>query len=401
MLDLVNPTGEPKPAGLSRRTLRKGTAAFAGFGGMSAGGGLSTTSAVAGSGTARPMPQKPRSVQLGFVGDLILGRHVSEALRGGLAPADMWGGLRPRMLATDAMIGNLEGPITTHPVKWGRWKAFYFRADPLALDALRAGNFKCLALANNHTIDYGAQGMFDTRKHLEAAGIAFAGAGADPDQAMKPALFTAGQVRIGFVSITNTVPAFRARPDRPGTNYWRISSDRQTVGRLAGLVHDLRRAGAEVIILSVHWGPNYRWWPPKRYQAFARRAIDLGVDIVHGHSAHILQAVEFHGRGVILYDTGDYIDDLIVVRGFRSDYSCLFLIEAGPGLSPSLRMVPAKLSVARVNRATGDDADTIRRDMIRRCRGYAVDVREDDGELVATAPRQPAPERFTADAPGD
>jgi len=398
MLDLVTPTGEPKPAGLSRRTLLRGTAAFADFGGMSAVGGLSATSAAAAGGTARPMPQKSRSVQLGFVGDLILGRRVSEALRGGLAPAEMWGDLRPRMLAADAMIGNLEGPITTHPVKWDRWKAFYFRADPLALDALKAGNFKCLALANNHTIDYGAEGMFDTRKYLESAGIAFAGAGADPDQAMKPALFTAGQVRIGFISITNNIPAFRAKPDRPGTNYWKIRTDPQTIGGLASLIYDLRQAGAELIILSVHWGPNYRWWPPKRYQAFARCAIDLGVDIVHGHSAHILQAVEFHRRGVILYDTGDYIDDFIVVRGFRSDYSFLFLVEAGPGLSPTLRMVPAKLSVARVKRAAGDDADTIRNDMIRRCLGYAVDIREDDGELVATAPQQPAPERSTADA---
>ncbi len=340
----------------------------------------------------------PRSVQLGLVGDLILGRRVNAALVGGMPPAEMWGDLRPRMLATDAMIGNLEGPITTHSTKWDRWKTFYFRADPLALDALKAGNFKCLALANNHMIDYGAEGLFDTRKHLEAAGIAFAGAGADPDQATKPALFTAGQVRIGFISITNTVPAFRAKPDRPGTSYWRIRNDRQTIGRLAGLIYDLRHAGAELIILSVHWGPNYRWWPTQRHKAFARHAIDLGVDIVHGHSAHILQAVEFHGKGVILYDTGDYIDDLPVVPGFRSDYSFLFLVEAGPSMTPSLRMVPAKLSPARVSIATGDDADTIRSDMTRRCRGYAVDIREEDGELVATAPPQSAPERTSAEA---
>lgn len=394
MPELVRTTREPKPAGLSRRTLRKGTAAFAGMSTLS---GLSATSAAAGSRMARPAPQAPRSVQLGFVGDLTLGRRVSDAPRGGLAPAEIWGDLRPRMLATDAMIGNLEGPITTHPARFDRWKAFYFRADLLALDALKAGNFKCLALANNHMIDYGAEGMFDTRKHLEAAGIAFAGAGADPDQAMKPALFTAGQVRIGFISITNVFPAFGAKADRPGTNYWRIRTDRQTVGRLAGLIYDLRRAGAELIILSVHWGPNYRWWPPQRYKAFARRAIDLGVDIVHGHSAHVFQAVEFRGKGVILYDTGAYIDDLPVFLGFRTDHSFLFLVEAGPGMTPSLRMVPAKLSPARVNMAKGDDAATIRSTMIRRCRGYAVDICEDDGELVATAPRQPAVERSTAD----
>lgn len=329
---------------------------------------------------------KGRTVQLGFAGDLILGRKVDAEVVGGLPPAEMWGDLRPRMLATDAMIGNLEGPITTHPVKWHRWKAFYFRADPLALNALAAGNFKCVALANNHILDFGDQGLADTRNHLEAAGIAFAGAGIDADQAMQPALFSAGQMRVGLISITNTVPAFAARPDRPGTNYWKIRTDRETLGRLAKLVDDLRQAGAELIVLSIHWGPNYRWWPPRRYRAFARRAIELGVDIVHGHSAHLLQAVEFHRRGVILYDTGDYVDDFIVAPGFRSDYSFLFLVEAGPDVMPGLRMVPAKLTVARVNIARGADADAIRRYMLRRCRGYAVDIHEEDGELVAAPP---------------
>ena len=69
--------------------------------------------------------------------------------------------------------------------------------------------------------------------------------------------------------------------------------------------------GAEIIVLSVHWGPNYRWWPPHRYRRFAREAVNLGVDIVHGHSAHVLQAVEFHGNGLILYDTGDYMEDFL------------------------------------------------------------------------------------------
>ena len=124
--------------------------------------------------------------------------------------------------------------------------------------------------------------------------------------------------KVGFISITNTVPAVcrRARIV-PGTNFWKIRSDRTNLGRLATLVHDLRRGGAGLIVLSIHWGPNYRWWPPQRYRRFARNAIDLGIDIVHGHSAHVLQAVEFHGNGLILYDTGDYMEDFL----------------AGPGLS--------------------------------------------------------------------
>ncbi|MCP4381146.1 MAG: CapA family protein [Hyphomicrobiales bacterium] len=326
------------------------------------------------------------TVQLGFVGDLLLGRKVRRKIIEGQPPDFMWGDLRPRQLATDAMIGNLECPITTHATKWNKLKTFYFRTDPKAIDHLHAGNFRCVALANNHLVDYGNQGLIDTRNYLESAGIAFAGAGIDGDQALEPTVFSAGQMKIGFMSITNTVPAFAAKPGRPGTNYWKIRPDAPTLDRLGGMIGTLKSAGAELIILSIHWGPNYRWWPPKHYRAFAHRAIDLGVDVVHGHSAHVLQAVEFHGRGIILFDTGDYVDDFIVVPPARSDYSFLFLVEAGPGRMPKLTMVPARLTLARVDTARGREADVIRRAMIRRCADFAVDIREEDGDLVATAP---------------
>jgi poly-gamma-glutamate synthesis protein (capsule biosynthesis protein) len=285
------------------------------------------------------------------------------------------------------MIGNLEGPVTAHRTKWHGMKAFYFRGDPeAAIPALREGNYRCLALANNHMLDFDDQGLLDTRRHLAEAGIAFAGAGADAREADAPALFAAGGLKVGFISITNTVRSFAARPDRPGTNYWKIRTDRQTLGRIGGHVDELRRRGADIVVLSIHWGPNYRWWPPQRYRRFARQAIEIGVDIVHGHSAHVLQAVEFHRHGLILYDTGDYMEDFLAGPGFRSDRSFLFLVEVSPGQAPALCMTPVSLTRAEVNVARGAEADTIRRQMIERCRGYAVAIGEEDGDLVARPP---------------
>lgn len=332
-------------------------------------------------------PAASRSVTLGFTGDLVMGRGVNQRLLSGIPPAAIWGEVRPRMLKADAMIGNLEGPITAHRTKWHGPKAFYFRADPeAALPALRDGNYRCLALANNHMLDFGDQGLLDTRRHLAEAGIAFAGAGADDSEAGAPAMFVAGDLKVGFISMTNTVRSFAARPDRPGTNYRKIRTDRENLGRLATHVLKLRRNGADLIVLSIHWGPNYRWWPPHRYRRFARRAIELGIDIVHGHSAHVLQAVEFHGNGLILYDTGDYMEDFIPGPGFRSDRSFLFVVEAGPGRNPALRMTPVSLTPAEVNVARGAEANIIRNAMIRRCRGYAVAIAEEDDDLVARPP---------------
>lgn len=324
---------------------------------------------------------------LGFVGDLVLGRKVSERLRHGLTPEAMWGDLRSEMLAADAVVGNLEGPISRHTGRWLRLKAFLFRADPRAVAALAAGNIRCVALANNHMKDFNTEGIRDTRRHLAAGGIAFAGAGDTLEEANAPAFFSAGGRTIGFASITNTVPAFAAKPDRSGTAFWPIRANEDGKLRLAALSDRLRDGGAEVLVLSIHWGPNYRWWPPQRYRAFARAAIDAGFDIVHGHSAHVVQAAEFYRTGLILYDTGDFIDDFWPVPGLPTWRSFLFLAEIPSVGTPTLRLVPAHLGIGEVRLASGNERRKIVEAMIRRCRGYAIRLADDGHALIGEAAR--------------
>src|SRR5215472_219175 len=87
------------------------------------------------------------SVTLAFVGDLMLGRGVS-AMFSTRAPETFWGGALPALRSADAVIANLESPITEAASEWRRtWKAFRFRAAPSAVDVLRAGNIRCVNLA--------------------------------------------------------------------------------------------------------------------------------------------------------------------------------------------------------------------------------------------------------------
>lgn len=328
----------------------------------------------------------PIALRLAFVGDLMLGRKVTAQLRAGKPPAAFWGDVRPHCLACDAVIGNLEAPITATEHRWRGIKAFRFRADPRTVEILRAGNVKCVALANNHILDCAGAGLIDTRRHLAAVGIAHAGAGANWAEAMTPALFCANGVNVGFVSITNTMRPFAARIAKPGTAFVAIHTDQPTCDLLGAQVADLRMRGADILILSIHWGPNLRWWPPRRYRRFARAMIEAGFDIVHGHSAHLLQAVEFHRRGVILYDTGDFIEDFWVFPGIRTDRSCLFVVEYAGARPPSVKLVPVRLMPGEVNLAAGAEAAAIRATMLRRCAGYAVRLARDGDGFAATVP---------------
>src|SRR5207248_1383095 len=116
-------------------------------------------------------------------------------------------------------------------------------------------------------------------------------------------------------------PAFAAGPDHPGTNYLTIATDPATRARVRRAATRARRQGAELVVLSLHWGPNMRLTPPRRFRAFAQAALEDGVALLHGHSAHLFQGVEFDRKGLILYDTGDFLDDYAVDPELRNDWS--------------------------------------------------------------------------------
>jgi poly-gamma-glutamate synthesis protein (capsule biosynthesis protein) len=321
------------------------------------------------------------AAEIAFIGDLMLARKVSAALRDGRNPEAFFGDVRPRLLAADAVVCNLECALTDR-TKRHVLKAFHFLADPRTTAILTAGNVRCVALANNHSLDAGPGGLLDTLRHLDDAGVAYAGAGEDLRAASAPTTFRAGSVTIGLASITNTLRAFRAGPTHPGTGYSRIRADGPS-GLLGSLVEAMDRRGADVRVLSIHWGPNFRPAPPRRYRAFARQAIDAGFDIVHGHSAHVVQAVEAYRNGLILYDTGDFLDDYWAMPGFRLDRSFLFLVKLAPGRRPQLALFPVSLTPCAVNYAVGREADSIRGSMIRRCRLHGMDFTEAGGALIA------------------
>ncbi|MGH8722305.1 MAG: CapA family protein, partial [Burkholderiales bacterium] len=290
---------------------------------------------------------------LGLVGDVMLGRHVSRAIPSH-APAWFWGDVLPKMTAADAVIANLECPITRHPKPWREGvKTFRFKADPAAAALLKAANVRLVTLANNHTLDYQARGLLDTLAHLDAAGIASVGGGADSAAAAAPALLKLGDVTLGVVGATDNMPEFAAQATLPGTSYMKIRDDAETLARIAATAKRLRAQGADLLLLSLHWGPNMRLKPSRRFQRFARAVIERGVDIVHGHSAHVFQAIERHGCGIVLYDCGNFLDDYWKFPFRRTLWSFLFLLEIEERRLARLRLVPTHLQGPPVRLATG------------------------------------------------
>jgi poly-gamma-glutamate synthesis protein (capsule biosynthesis protein) len=336
-----------------------------------------------------------RTLTIGFVGDVMLGRQVN-AVGNMEMPGRFWGNALPLMRNADAVFANLESPITARRNAWRRcWKAFRFRADPWMVDALTAGNIRFVSLANNHILDFEAGGLDDTIRNLDAAGIAHAGAGLSLIQAARPAVLEIAGVLVGAISITDTMPEFAAGPDRPGTHYLPIRDDRATLALIATQVDALRGAGAQLVVLSAHWGVNLRPWPSMRFRRFARAAVELGVDVFHGHSAHLIHGIEVVGRRLILYDTGNLLNDYRVFTGFRTGRSCLFLARFTTAGLVGVRAVPMCITPGQVRLAIGKEGGRIASVLIRQ----SLRLQETIGDCVPETAFTPSTELMEASRP--
>jgi poly-gamma-glutamate synthesis protein (capsule biosynthesis protein) len=222
-------------------------------------------------------------------------------------------------------------------------------------------------------------------EHLKAAGIRYAGAGLDREEAARPVLLTAPSdrpTRIAILAFTDNEPPFAAGSDRPGTNYLPVSLEPKVLHRVEAAVTAAREAGAEAVVFSNHWGPNMVQRPSALFRRFARAVIDCGADVYYGHSAHVFQGVEIYRGKPILYDTGDFIDDYAVDPRLRNDRSFLFRISLEESEFRCLELFPVALSYARAQLAKGSERESILDQMERLSGEMGTTFVRREGRLV-------------------
>jgi poly-gamma-glutamate synthesis protein (capsule biosynthesis protein) len=294
---------------------------------------------------------------IALAGDVMLGRLVDETMRV-RGYAHPWGNVLPAIKESDAFLVNLECALTSHQGRWtdGEEKAFYFRADPHAVRALQIADVDFVSLANNHAGDFGHKGLLQTVAVLDHAGIAHAGAGRSLAEARRPAVIHTAGGRIAVVAFADYPAAWAATPFRPGINYTKVSTGPGDFPPVADSITAAREE-ADLVVFSIHWGPNMISRPSGELREFAHAVIDAGADIFWGHSAHIVQGIEVHNGKPILYDTGDFVDDYAVDDYLRNDLSALFLLHVRPPDVETVELIPVKISGMRVNTARSNERE--------------------------------------------
>lgn len=240
------------------------------------------------------------SVNLTFVGDVILTGHVETRLKenGYDFP---YAHVHPYFQQDDFTVANLETPVTKNGTPAPN-KEFVYKSPPEAIPAMKEAGIDLVNLANNHSMDQGESGLLDTFQVLEDNGLEYVGAGPDAKRAYAPVYVERNGIRMAFFGFSRVVPnvSWYAGKNKPGIA---VSYDP------AKAVEAIQQARgqADLVIVIAHWGKEREDYPVDHQMELSRAYIDAGADLVIGGHPHVLQGFEQYNEKWIAYSLGNFI----------------------------------------------------------------------------------------------
>ncbi len=238
----------------------------------------------------------PSTVSLVFAGDIVLDDAAGALIERGGDPFEAFA---PLFKAADIRLGNLECVVATTGSAGD--KNFTFRAHPRSLPVLKR-HLDAVALANNHSGDFGREAFAEMLDLLKAQGLAQFGGGHNLKEAHTPLIIERKGLRIALLGYNEFMPrSFEADTNAPGSAW---SEDEQVVAdiRAARSVHK-----ADLVIPVMHWGWENELTANARQRQLARVMIDAGADVIIGGHPHVTQDIEHYRGKPIIYSVGNFV----------------------------------------------------------------------------------------------
>jgi poly-gamma-glutamate synthesis protein (capsule biosynthesis protein) len=318
------------------------------------------------------------TVTLALAGDTMLGRGVAERLQRDPRAPLVHPALAEVAGSADLFVINLECCVSDRgaPIEVPG-KPFFFRAPPVAAQRLAELGVDCVTLANNHVLDFGEVALLDSLLHLGAAGIATVGAGEDLARARRAHTFSLAGGLLRVVAAADDPPFYAAGPDRPGIAFADLAREVP-----AWLVEAARPVGGEMVLVTIHWGPNMTSAPVSHVRRAATLLESTGATLITGHSAHIPQG----RRGRVLFDLGDFLDDYAIDPDVRNDLSLLWLVTLDTTGPRDVEGLPVCLEYGHTRPASTTETARLAELLRRRCDATGAQVDLLDGRFVFSAP---------------
>lgn len=200
----------------------------------------------------------------------------------------------------DITFANFEGVASDKGVD--SKNLYSFRMDPSTIPAMRGAGISILSVANNHIGDWGRTAYTDTLNRLRENEIKYTGGGLNEEEAKQPTIIEKYGIKIGFLGFSDKGPNFMQASAEQSGQLLASDPDFEEIIKNASLQVDH-------LIVSFHFGEEYKTIHNDRQEYLAHRAIDSGAKIVIGHHPHVVQDTEVYKNGFIAYSLGNFIFD--------------------------------------------------------------------------------------------
>ena len=252
---------------------------------------------------ATAQPAEDTRLSIAASGDLLIHTPVwRQALAHGDGRrydfAPLFRKVRPLIAGADLALCHVETPLTP-----GRPRSYPSFRTPVALAAgIRATGWDVCSTASNHTLDAGESGVRSTLEALKRNGVWRTGSYRKRSESLRPTILEAKGVKVAFLSYTALTNGQRAR------HSWmvNIASPR----RILREAERARRAGADAVVVNMHWGDEYRSSPSPSQRSLAATVTRSElITAVVGQHAHVVQPIRWINGKPVVFGEGNLISD--------------------------------------------------------------------------------------------
>ncbi|MCB0962524.1 MAG: CapA family protein [Acidimicrobiales bacterium] len=338
--------------------------------------------------TTTTAPPPPREVTLAFAGDLLPHLPIDRvaAAEGAATGAaydfvPMLAPLRPVLDEVDVAICHLEVPVAPEGSAPSGYPSF--GAPGELVDAVAAVGYDGCSTASNHSLDRGLAGIDATLARMDRWDLGHAGTARSGEERVAAATYEVDGTTVAHLSYAYGFNGYRVPADAP----W--AANQIDVDRIHLDATAARQAGAEVVVVSLHWGDEYVSQPSAYQRDVAERLLPWDdIDLVVGHHAHVVQPIEVVAGTPVVWGLGNQLanqaqvprsDGLLVEVALREGDDGRFAVSG-------MEAVPTWVDIAggfRVYPASADHLDPAVGDGLRQALRASYDR---TASVLATTP---------------
>lgn len=225
----------------------------------------------------------------------------------------------------DIVFGNLESVISDDGINEYNYKSVQMRGASASVKLLKNAGFNIMSVANNHLMQHGDGAFFETIDLLKENGI-------DPLGCVD----SYGKSIPKYKNIKGMILCFVGFSLRPEKYALKAKYAQGEFIEILKCVKEYKKK-CDFLVLSLHWGDEYVFWPSKEQIRQARLLVDQGASLILGHHPHVVQGIEIYNNSIIAYSLGNFVFDVWQKR-LRQTF--ILVIKLKKNLIPGFLRIP-------------------------------------------------------------